>query len=110
MLHGKPGEVRVIVRQLGVAVPVRLAVAPLRLALVGLDHCTNRISSTISVGTSPNAQASAPPVDWSADGETPHPAGGFAKAVVISEEDIITATPKKAWNGIAANSSRIRIT
>jgi hypothetical protein len=28
--------------------------------------------------------------------------------VVISELDIITATPKKAWNGIGTTSSRIR--
>ena len=74
-------------------------------AQLAVDHL-----ALAGVNASPNAQAKPPAVDWSEAGFTPQDAGGRAKVVVISEEDIITATPKKAWNGIAANSSRILIT
>jgi hypothetical protein len=50
-----------------------------------------------------------PATVWSPIGSMPHPAGGVAKVSTRSVLAIITATPKKAWNGTGTSSSRMRV-
>ncbi len=51
-----------------------------------------------------------PAAFWSESASIPSEAGGLAYASTIGSEAIISAMPKKAWNGMPANSSSIRIT
>ncbi len=65
--------------------------------------------STSTEGISLNAHAMPPAQFWSLRASMPSEAGGFLYVSTIGVDAIISAIPKKAWNGIPANSSSIRI-